>query len=121
MPRQPGQAVRFVEHEVPDELLQTAHAFQRFRLAEQLLGGVGGADADGRIELGQILGLDLGGEPPVVFEHTRVETSRRPTVTDILDIQVAVAEHIALEESDRDSPVSHLSTRPVMVRPVLLA
>ena len=26
-----------------------------------------------------------------------------------------------LEESDRDSPVSHLSTRPVTARPVLLA
>jgi hypothetical protein len=25
-----------------------------------------------------------------------------------------------LDESERDSPVSHLSTRPVMVRPVLL-
>ena len=91
---QPGQAVGFVEHELADELLQSANAFQRLGLAEQLLGGVGGADADGGVQLREVLRLHLGGEPPVVvLEHAGVEAAGGPAVADVLDVEVAVAEH----------------------------
>ncbi len=92
---QPGQAVGFVEHELADELLQSANAFQRLGLAEQLLGGVGGADADGGVQLGEVLRLDLGGEPPVFLEDAGVEAAGGPAVADVLDVEVAVAEHEA--------------------------
>ncbi len=92
---QPGQAVGFVEHELADELLESANAFQRLGLAEQLLGGVGGADADGGVQLREVLRLDLGGEPPVFLEHAGVEAAGRPAVADVLDVEVAVAEHEA--------------------------
>ena len=91
---QPGQAVRFVEHELADELFQPADALEGFRLAEQLLGGVGGADADRGVQLGQILRLHLGGEPPAaLLEHAGVESPCGPTVADVLDVEVAVTEH----------------------------
>ena len=90
---QPGQAAWLVEHELADELFQSTNAFQRLGLAEQLLGGIGGADADGRVQLGEVLRLDLGGEPPVVvLEDARVEATGRPPVADVLDVAVAVGQ-----------------------------
>ena len=92
--RQPGQAARLVEHELADELFQSTNAFQRFGFAEQLLSGVGGANADGGVQLSQVLRFDLGREPPlVVFEHPGVESPCRPAVADVLDVAVTVGQH----------------------------
>lgn len=90
---QPGQTVGFVEHELADELLQSANTFQRLALAEQLLGGVGGADADSGVQLREVLRFDLGGEPSILLEDARVEAAGGPAVADVFDVEVAIAEH----------------------------
>jgi hypothetical protein len=56
------------------------------------LGGVGGADADGGVELREVLGFDLCGEPPIFLEDACVEAAGGPAVADVLDVEVAVAE-----------------------------
>ena len=91
-----GSRVRLpglVEHELADELFQSTNAFQRLGLAEQLLGGIGGADADRGVELSEVLRLHLGGESPVVLlEDACVEAARGPAVADVLDVAVAVGQ-----------------------------
>src|SRR4029079_8489934 len=88
-----GQAAGFVEHELTDELLEPADALERLRLAEQLLGRVRRADADGRVELREVLRLHPRREAPVVLEDPGVETSCGPAVADVLDVAIAVGEH----------------------------
>ena len=59
---------RLVEHELADELGETTNALERLGLSEQLLCGIGAADADQRVQRRQVLALSRTALPAAVAE-----------------------------------------------------